>query len=77
VFTRSVNVESERVSLHYSSPDALGSYGVGSPLPLSGALRDADALGPAVRWRDTSVLLFTAAAAGSRPDIYEVRYRLR
>jgi TolB protein len=77
VFTRSVNVESERVSLYFSSPDASGSYGAGTPLLLSGTLRDADALGPAVGWRDTSVLLFTAAAAGSRPDIYEVRYRLR
>jgi TolB protein len=77
VFTRSLNVESERVSLYFSSPDGSGSYGVGTPLPLSGTLRDADALGPAVTWRDTSVLLFTAATAGSRPDIYEVRYRLR
>lgn len=77
VFTRSVNVESERVALYFSSPDASGSYGAGSPLQLSGTLRDAEALGPAVTWRDPSVLLFTAATSGSRPDIYVVRYALR
>jgi TolB protein len=80
VFARSANVESERITLHFAARGASGRYEIGTPLPFSGKLRDVDALGPAISWRDKSVLLFSAATKDSvsmRPDIYEVHYRLR
>jgi hypothetical protein len=76
VFARSAKVESERITLHFAARGRSG-YEVGKALPLSGALRDAEALGPTMSWHDPSVLLFSAAAGSMRPDIYEVRYRLR
>jgi hypothetical protein len=80
VFARSPDVQSSRITLQFARTGKSGEYGFALPLALSGKLLDVDALGPAMSWRDPSVLFFSAAATGSttmRPDIYEVRYRLR
>jgi TolB protein len=79
VFARSPNIEKDRITLTFAARQASG-YPLGIPLPFTGAFRDTDALGPAINWHNRSALLFTAAAMNSstmRPDIYEVRYRLR
>jgi len=79
VFARSANLETDRITLTFAARGASG-YAFGTPVPLSGSLRDVDALGPAIDWHEPSTLLFSAAATSSsnkRPDIYEVRYRLR
>lgn len=79
LFARAPDLEKDRITLIFAAPGASG-YPVGTPVPFVGNLRDVDALGPALDWRDRSTLYFSAAAANAaskRPDIYEVHYRVR
>jgi Tol biopolymer transport system component len=78
VFTRSPDVAAdEPVTLHVASLGASG-YEVGAPLAFTTDFQYS--LGPALNWRDRSLLLFSAAAKDAkspRADVYEVRYKLR
>lgn len=78
VFSRSTNVATDPVQLVFAhrGPDG---YDAGTRLPASINIGDAT-YGPAVDWRDPSILYFS----GTRPestlgkrDIYQVRYRVR
>ena len=78
VFSRSTNVESEPIVLVFAHRGPAG-YDHGTPLPPTVNVDGGATLGPAVDFRDPSVLYFTGKrpeAAAGKLDIYRVRYRV-
>jgi hypothetical protein len=77
VFSRSANVESDPIVLVFAHRGPAG-YDHGTPLPATVNVDGGATLGPALDFRDPSILYFTGKrleAAAGKLDIYRVRYR--
>lgn len=79
VFARSPDADNDPITLMFA-PRGPAGYGPGTPLPSTINVVDGWTLGPAIDWRDPSVLYFTGhrpEARAGKLDVYRVRYRLR
>ncbi|HEU4409849.1 MAG TPA: hypothetical protein VFS43_31640 [Polyangiaceae bacterium] len=79
VFARSADVNEKPITLHFAARGP-GGYGAGTPLGAAVNVAEGANLGPALDWRDRSLLYFTGRrpeARAGKLDLYQIRYRLR
>jgi TolB protein len=79
VFARSPDAGEKPATLHFAARGPAG-YGPGSPLDAAVNVAGGWNLGPALDWRDRSLLYFTSRrpeASAGKLDLYRIRYRLR